>query len=186
MVSHDEHFDLGVLEQLCASPSFFFEGESSEVVIDGDSVEEGCGILVDGGELWLGERCEDCCVDGMDVHGAFCVRECLMDGCVQSPGGWVWGVGLGECIGIFGVEEEEVGGFDSCEVPLVGVDEELGCGVSYTEGEVVCYGFVHVESCCPAEGAGELRSFGVEGEVGGVGGGGGEGGHGRHGATPLR
>ena len=54
-----------------------------------------------------------------------------MDGCVQSPGGWVGGVGLGEGIGIFGVEEEEVGGFDSREVFLVGIDEKLGCGVSY-------------------------------------------------------
>ena len=54
-----------------------------------------------------------------------------MDGGVQSPGGWVGGVGLGEGIGILGVEKEEVGGFDSGEVFLVGIDEELGCGVSY-------------------------------------------------------
>ena len=127
MVSHDEDFDFGIEQQLCASFSFFFEGESSEVVIDGDAVEEGCGILVDRGELWFCERGEDGCVDRVDMHCAGCVREGFMDGGVESPGGWVWCVGLGEGIGIFCVEEEEVGGFDAGEVHLVGVDEELGC-----------------------------------------------------------
>ncbi len=100
VVTHDEHFQFGVLEELCASRSFFFEGESSEVVIDGGSFEEGCGILVDGGEAWIFERCEDRCVDGMDMHDAGCVGEDFMDGCVQSPGGWIGGIFLGEGIGV--------------------------------------------------------------------------------------
>ncbi len=80
VVSHDEHFELGVMEQLSASFSFFFEGESSEVVVDGDAVEEGCGILVDGGEGGVFQGGEDGGVDGMDMHGAGGVRQCFVDG----------------------------------------------------------------------------------------------------------
>ena len=100
VVAHDEHFDVWIIEQLCASFSFFFEGESSEVIVDGDSVEEGCGILVDGGEAWRFQRREDGCVDRVNMHDAGCVREGFMDRCVKSPGGWIWGVGLREGFGV--------------------------------------------------------------------------------------
>jgi len=88
------------------------------------------------------------------------VHEERRDGCHRvDPKLWIRCVRPFESVGVIGVHDDHVAGFDPAEMHLIGVHQEL-CPVAVDrERKVVCDPFVHIEPCGPAKGCGQIDAF---------------------------
>ena len=159
MVAHHHDLFLRIIEQLRAALALIFEGQTAVFAVNHDTIEKHCGILVDGRQGAVGQTGQYGRVDRMDVHGAAGVGAMAVKPSVQAPSGGVRRVGTFQSLGIIGVDQEKVRGFDPAEMHLIWVHQELGAIVIHRQAEVVGHGLVHVQARRPAEGGRHIHTL---------------------------
>ena len=82
-----------------------------------------------------------------------------MDTTVQTPSCGIRCVWPFESVGVIGVDDDHVAGFDPAEMHLIGVHQELCPVVIDRERKVVRDPFVHIQPCGPAKGGGQIDAF---------------------------
>ena len=80
---------------------------------------------------------------------------------VQPPCRRVRGIGAAHRLRIVGINEDQIRGFDSGEMRLIGIHQKLRAASVNGDREMVSYAFMKIESRSPSKRCGEISSLGA-------------------------